>query len=61
MKYGIRRLSTEWCCQGNKNYTGTKEELTKLVNSWKKNGNPIKRKIYSYTLQWRKRISTSIS
>ena len=40
IKYGIRRLSTEWCCQGGKNYTGNKEDLTKLVNSWKKEGIP---------------------
>ena len=51
IKYGIRRLSTEWCCQGGKNYTGNKEDLTKLVNSWKKRRYTFKRAIYSYPLQ----------
>jgi hypothetical protein len=39
MQYGIRMLVSNWACKdGGDDYTGTKEEMTALLNSWKKEG-----------------------
>ncbi|VVB55161.1 Uncharacterised protein [uncultured archaeon] len=42
MKYGIRIVTSEWACEnGGDDYTGTQEEMTALVNTWKDEQNTL--------------------